>query len=195
MVAGCARYPPQVETLGDHITVRFSLKGEIDPTYYYFVFINNEGKSSKGPFPIIYGPPWPINENTCADGYTHFVRLAMGQFLCFTYEPSSKRDILDGPPPISRISPDQRTLEFTITRKWLGNPSKISFNIITIDYKPTDPGWTGTRNIDFLDSGPVEISTLENKTYSSQTQAPEITGEVPPPLDITYWEVEVRRGG
>lgn len=194
LFAGCARYPAQIETLGDCLTFRVTLKGEIEPTYYYFVFINNTGKASEGPYPIIYGPPWPINENTCATGYTHFVRLTMGQFLCFTYDPSSKRDVLDGPPPIGKISPDQRTIEFTITKKWLGNPSKISFNIITIDYKPTDPGWTGTRQIDFLDSGPVEISTLENKTYYSQTIAPEAAGDVSPPLDIISWEVEVRLG-
>ncbi len=192
LIGGCARYPPYGEMLGDRITFRFTLKGEIEPTYYYFVFVNNTGKSAEGPFPIIYGPPWPINENTCAEGYTHFVRWTMGQFLSFIYDPSSKQDIPSDPPPISSISPDQRTIEFTITRRWLGNPTKISFNIITIDYKPTDPGWKGTRNIDFLDSGPVEISTIESKTYSSQTQTPEPVGDAPPPLDIISWEVEVR---
>ncbi|MBC7327324.1 hypothetical protein H5T87_04320 [bacterium] len=181
-----------METLGDRITFRFTLKGEIEPTYYYFVFINNSGDSTKGPFPIIVGPPWPINENTCATGYTHFVRLTMGQFQSFIYDESTKRDIASDPPPISGISPDQHTVEFTITRKWLGNPSKISFNIITIDYKPTDPGWEGTRQIDYLDSGPVEISTLVNKTYSSQTYGSESAGDVIPPLDIISWEVEVR---
>jgi len=195
LLAGCARYPPEMETLGDRITFRFTLKGEIEPSYYYFMFINNRGNSSEGPFPVIYGPPWPMSENTCATGYTHYVELTMGQFLSFVYDPNSKKDVPSDPPPISTISPDQRTIEFTITRKWLGNPSKISFNIITIDYKPTDPGWSGQRTIDYLDSGPVEISTLENKTYSSQTQAPESVGEVPPPLDITSWEVEVRLAG
>jgi len=192
LIGGCARYPTQMETLGDHITFRFSLKGEIDPTYYYFVFINNKGSSFEGPFPLLYVPPWPINENTCATGYTHFVRLTMGQFLSFIYDPSSQRDIPSDPPPISRVSPDQRTIEIVLTRKWLGDPAKISFNIITTDYKPTNPGWEGRREMDYLDSGPIEISTAENKTYSS-SQAPEVAGDVKvPPLDIISWEVEVR---
>jgi hypothetical protein len=187
-ISGCARYPKEAQTLGDQITFRFTLKGEVDPSYYYFVFINTNGNSAEGPFPITYGPPWPINENTCATGYTHFIRWTMGQFLSFVYDAQTKRDLPSDPPPICRISPDGRTIEFTITRKWLDNAEKISFNIITIDYKPTDPGWQGTRNIDYLDSGPSEISLYQNGTY----RGTDSTGDCTPPLDIVSWEIVVR---
>ncbi|MGB9877765.1 MAG: hypothetical protein ACPLPS_08350 [bacterium] len=188
---GCARYPPQMETLGDRIIFRFTLKGEIDPTYYYFVFLNIHGNSAEGPFPIIYGPPWPMNENTCATGYTHFIRYTMGQFLSFVYDATTKMDNPSTPPPISQISPDGRTIEFTITRKWLGDAERISFNIITIDYKPTDPGWQGTRNIDYLDSGPVEIPLNQNGIY----RGTDASGDCLPPLDIISWVVEVKLAG
>lgn len=181
-----------MQTLGDQITFRFTLKGEIEPSYYYFVFINANGNSAEGPFPITNGPPWPINENTCATGYTHFIRWTMGQFLSFIYDAETERDLPSDPPPIYQISPDGRTIEFTIMRKWLEDAEKISFNIVAIDYKPTDPGWQGTRNIDYLDSGPLETGPLEIPLYQNGTYRTDATGDCIPPLDIVSWEIVVK---
>lgn len=185
LISGCARYPSSMQQLGDRLVFKFTLKEEVNLNFYYFVFINNKGDATQGPFPIVYGPPWP--GNTCATGYTHYVRWTMEYFASFIYDEKTRKDILSFPPLLSQLSPDRRTIEFTLTKEWLGGPSKISFNIITVDYVPSDPGWVGTRDMDYLET-PIEISTTHNSTYRGTDREGDCKD---PALDIVSWEVEV----
>jgi hypothetical protein len=207
---GCARVPDEVtgDQVRRRLTVSFSVAGQVNPQYFYFIAIDADGNPSSGPVPVVTAP---FGNGWVTGSVTHYVEFHLGVFGVFRFVPDTNllvADSLGSPfefnqpqqPPGNRIS---ATLD--VDRTLGTDVNLINLNIITTDRIDIDPTFTGTKIFDALGASGNQFLTLPlnvTQTFTNaQSPDPETAGDLPPAssqgvdfsaLDITDWTIQVQ---
>ena len=208
-VSGCARFPSgSTSVSGTQLVITMTVQGQINPNYFYYVAIDNDGDPNTGPVAVA-GPPWGngwgggfitsfvlFNRTEPVQGYTVYQVLPNTNLI---------GKVREGV-PISAVpvSPGSRTLQFTVDLSQLDTTAipadqiqSLNINFINVTEPCLDPNFPGPRPYDGLGEFGTDFLTVEvttPRTYSNETSRNESPGDViDPDLDIIDWSIEVQR--
>ncbi|MHB9132186.1 MAG: hypothetical protein ACYDBB_14015 [Armatimonadota bacterium] len=218
LLAGCARFPSTVPpdtnppvTLFSEITVR----GQIDPTMYYFLALNTTGNTAIGPIPVVTGPElgngWGTLSGQGGSGPLvqppFWVQYHNGAFRMFRngvdIGPPFRGQVLaaDGTPslygPHIQVEVDIRD----IVEPTQSLPSILQLNWITdqtIDTSPANIGLMkdydgiGPTGNDYLDAVPTDQSWTRESGVNGVPDEPARDTTDLANIDLIHWLVEVR---
>jgi hypothetical protein len=206
---GCARAPQGGPGSVRRLVVEMQVAGIINPNYFYYVAIDNDGDANDGPQAIV-GPPWGNGWGT--GSITHYVQfdnsLPQGGYGLFRIPDASLLGKIYLGPPVNFITPGPsgNTLRFTIDLDDLaiapqttGNDiQSLEINFIATDVIPTDPAFVGPRQWDALGDHSsntfLRLNITPGTIVSNDTEGIETANDVPnPDLDITNWSIEVQQ--
>ena len=200
LMAGCARMPSQPSaTFPTHrLTVNMVLGAPVNPAYHYFVAIDDDTDTLRGPVPLIATPSTPIpplgvpiiifDTDRPPRYYCWLTANAFSQY---------RNSVFIGPPYQGRVSDDGKTITYVLNLDQVTSQDRAQLNLITADrlIPPNDPlapivyDGLGPSGNSFLSGLPLNV----NGIYSNATATvPEHAGDCPiAALDIVDWSVEV----
>lgn len=185
-----------------------TVAGQINPNYFYYVAIDNDGDPTDGPLAVA-GPPWGNGwGGGSITSYVLYNRTEPIQGYS-VYQIPPNTDLLGKVrvgPPISALTvpPGGNTLQFTIDLSQIANElipvsliTNLDINFINVTEPVLDPNYTGDRPFDGLgDLGGdyINVVTTTPRTYNNSTTRNEDAGDViDPDLDIIDWSIEVQK--
>lgn len=207
LLAGCAKTPPGVTGPGLHrLIVEMTVRGHINPDYFYYFAIDGSGSPTTGPLPVV-APPW--GNGWSAGSVTHYVLYNISQPGGYgVYRIDDPKTLLAstylGRPLDAQDPTGGSTLRFTVDLDALfppggPQPDRLNLNFINTDIVPRDPNYRGRKLVDALGVSGNDYITIPIRTNrvftSADTGIPEPAGDVADPdLDIVSWSIEVRNG-
>lgn len=208
-LTGCARAPAGGPGAARRLVIEMRVAGVINPDYFYYVAIDNDGDPNDGPQAVV-GPPW--GNGWGAGAITHYVQfdtsLPQGGYGLFRIPDAGLLGKVYLGPPVNFITPGPsgNTLRFTLDLDDLVIPPQtdgnqiqtLEINFIATDVVPTDPSFVGPRQWDALGDGSsnafLRLNVTPGQFISNGTEGLEPDGDVfHPDLDIVDWSIEVQQ--
>ena len=210
IASGCAKAPTGGPGSIRRLVIEMQVAGVINPNYFYYVAIDNDGDPSDGPAAVI-ASPWGNGWGT--GSITHYVQfdnsLPQGGYGLFRIPDASLLGKIYLGPPVNFITPGPSgdTLRFTVDLDALviapqttGNDiQSLEINFIATDVVPTDPAFVGPRQWDALGDNSTpnrffSFNITPGAVISNDTEGIEAPNDVPnPDLDIINWSIEVQQ--
>lgn len=217
MLSGCAKYPSTPVSSGKQLVLTMKVRGTISPTdsvdpsihRYYFIAIDNDGKTGTGPWAAVAAPYGGNGWVTSADaansvGLTSYIRydaqnpegylygVLSGSYFLNTTAPQApiRYELLDGGSTIRFIIDFSQIATTAIPTDDI---QELNINFITTNSLPVSDQQAEGRIWDGLGYSGQDYATIY--TTSDNTQSGDNSGGHPvsdPDLDIVYWSVEVQ---
>ncbi|MCS7223316.1 MAG: hypothetical protein NZ959_01965 [Armatimonadetes bacterium] len=210
-MTGCAKFPETrlPPASQDRLTVTLTYAAALDPSFYYFIAIDDDGNPDTGPLPALtrpWGNGWvvPESRDSRCRFFVQYLQNTAAMFRLDTFVPPFTTSYLGAPLQTIVLQPDRLRIVIDLRHLFTDfpiRPQRIELNFISVDELILDPTYTGVRNIDAL--GPTGNDFLSIPLTSTQTfrngqggLTAEGAGDATlDPLDLTNWEVSVLRGG
>ena len=216
LMAGCARFPTNAvpsdappRTLLSEITLR----GRLNPDYYYFLALGVDQTRATGPVPVVTGPEltngWGtisgLAPNQPIQQPPFFVQIHNNSFAQF------RNGIYVGVPYRYEITPDGMTVRVEIDQRLLDplltgvtepivQLNWITMRSITVQIDEIGLGKEydgfGPRGNNYLDAVPLQVTRLwvsgQDGVPDEPVYGPEETTAQTADIDISQWKVEVK---
>lgn len=217
VLVGCARFPEgggNVDIPPRTLYAEMTVKGEINPSYYYFLALGRDQTGDTGPLPIVTGPElgngWgtigPLGPNDPIVEPPFYVMYHNGTFSQYRVPAggTAAELIADQPQPYRYgVSEDRKTIYVEIDQRLLGDPipRAVQLNWITQEVIDTPPQSVGLKKQydgfgpdgnDYLDFIELDYSQrLVNGENGIVEQRNDGTTAIDD-IDMENWRVEVR---
>ncbi len=211
LIAGCAKFPeaPTPRASPDRLIVTLTYAAPLEPSYYYFIAIDDDGDPGTGPLPALtrpWGNGWvvPESRDSRCRFFVQYLQNQSAMFRLDTFTPPFTTSYLGAPLKTDRLQAHELQITLDIRQLFVNfpnRPQRIEMNFISVDELILDPTFNGQRNIDAL--GPTGNDFISLPLTSTQTfrngqggLVRETTGDATlDALDLTDWVVSVVRGG
>ncbi len=213
VLIGCAKFPDQpVVVSPDRLVITLTYAEPMEPGFYYFVAIDDDGDPLTGPLPATtrpWGNGWGVPQSEIPPSrIRYFVEIRnrqAGTFRIDLFQPPFTTTFLGLPLEfVPDLQPNQIRVTLDLQQlfpNFPDQPQRIELNFISVDELKLDPN-DNTPREGFDALGPtgndfVSIPLTSTQTFrNGQGFIRETSGDAKiDPLDLTDWEVQVVRGG
>lgn len=212
MLVGCAKFPeqPPVPISRDRLVITLTYAAPIEPNFYYFIAIDDDGDPLTGPLPATtrpWGNGWGVPQSEIPPSrIRYFVEIRnrqAGTFRIDLFQPPFTTTFLGVPLEFINLQPNQIRVTLDLRQVFSDfpdRPQRIELNFISVDELKLDPtdntpreGFDalGATGNDFVSIPLTSTQTFRNgEGFIRETSGDSRIDA----LDLTDWEVRVVRG-
>ncbi|MCS7185601.1 MAG: hypothetical protein N3B10_07020 [Armatimonadetes bacterium] len=209
---GCAKFPeqPVAPISRDRLVITLVYDAPIDPNFFYYIAIDDDGDPTTGPLPALtrpWGNGWgvPLDENLGSRirFFVEIFRQSAQVFRIQVFEPPFTAQPLG--PALDLAFPQPNQIRVTVDlRQFFPSPDplpeRLELNFISVNELKTNP-YDNTPRTGFDALGAtgnefISIPLTSTQTFQNgQGWVREVSGDCPiDALDLADWEVRVVRG-
>ncbi|MCS7265219.1 MAG: hypothetical protein NZ805_10350 [Armatimonadetes bacterium] len=211
-LCGCAKFPeqPPVPVSRDRLIVILTYAAPINPNYFYYIAIDDDGDPRTGPLPALtrpWGNGWGVPYDATLGSRIHFFAEISQQsaelFRIEIFQPPFTTRRLGPTLDFSLSQPNQIRLTIDLRQLFPSPnpiPERIELNFISLSELKTNP-YDNTPRTGFDALGPTGNDFISIPLTSTQVfrngegWVQETSGDAQiDSLDLTDWEVRVIRG-
>ncbi|MCS7191593.1 MAG: hypothetical protein NZ937_01230 [Armatimonadetes bacterium] len=207
---GCAKFPEQlaVPISRDRLIVILTYAAAINPKFFYYIAIDDDGDPRTGPLPALtrpWGNGWGVPYDETLGSRIHFfvevLEHSAQLFRILIFQPPFTPRHLGPPLDFSFPQPEKILLTVDLSQIFPSTiPERLEMNFISVNELKKDP-YDNTPRTGFDALGPTGNDFISIPLSSTQTfrngegWVQETSGDAQiDDLDLTDWEVRIVRG-